>query len=85
MMNLNAFRPLIQSLSFPALGKPCLSLDLAPGQVWAGQAKAGTRVHCRRGRVWLTMEGEAEDVVLAAGEAGRLLKDGRVVAQGLGA
>lgn len=80
---ITALRPLVQSLIFRPSSRPCLSLGLKPGKTWAGPVAAGTRVHCTQGRLWLSLDGEDEDVILEAGEAGALLRDGRLVAQGL--
>jgi hypothetical protein len=58
-------------------------VTLRPGQtVPLGRGPALLR--CLAGRIWLTVEGDARDYVLGAGEERTLEGDGRAVVQALG-
>ncbi|MFL5271348.1 MAG: DUF2917 domain-containing protein [Anaeromyxobacteraceae bacterium] len=41
-------------------------VDLAPGATWSLDAPHGLALTCERGSVWITVEGDPEDHVLAA-------------------
>lgn len=42
---------------------------LAKRQILAVQRPAGVRIECLQGSVWITLDGDARDVVLGAGQA----------------
>jgi hypothetical protein len=44
---------------------------------------SGARVACLSGRIWITEQNASEDVVLEAGEAYEIVRDGLVVVQAL--
>ena len=58
-------------------------LDLHAGQVVTLVDAAGTRIAARRGRIWITEEGDREDHVLVEGEARIVGRGGRTVVQAL--
>lgn len=43
----------------------------------------GTRIHCLRGRIWITEHACADDIVLEAGQSYRILRGGVAVVQAL--
>ncbi len=43
----------------------------------------GARIHCLRGRIWITEQGSAADVVLEAGESYEISRDGIAIVQAL--
>jgi hypothetical protein len=49
--------------------------------VVALEGTPGTQLRVRRGRVWLTQEGDARDILLGAGESFRLDRPGRAVVE----
>lgn len=46
--------------------------------------RAGDRVHCRAGRIWLTFEGHLDDIVLGCGESHRVGFEARAMVSGFG-
>ena len=58
-------------------------LCLQPGQVLSLDDAQGARISARSGTVWVTEEGEPDDVILAAGEAVVVGRGGRTVVQAL--
>jgi hypothetical protein len=58
---------------------------LEQGQVWAGRIQVRERleVTCRTGRLWVTLEGDAADYILAPGEEFWADRPGLVVAEAL--
>lgn len=59
------------------------TLTLQPGRALALDAACGTRVVCIDGALWLTQDGEAGDLVLAAGHSWTARRSGRIVVQAL--
>ena len=47
------------------------------------QRRAGDRIECVSGIVWVTQDGDLRDIVLNAGESFRLDRSGRVLVSGL--
>ena len=58
-------------------------IDLAYRQIAPMADAAGTRIDCVRGRLWITEQGCADDVVLEAGESYVIARAGVVVLQAL--
>lgn len=57
-------------------------MTLRPGQT-VPLGRAAALVRCLSGRIWVTVEGDARDYVLGAGEELRLEGAGRAVVQAL--
>lgn len=67
------------------LGTP-IALELNEGEAWSAEApRHGLVVRCERGLVWVTVEGDGQDHILAAGEAFASSTRGRVAAMALSA
>lgn len=58
---------------------------LRKGQLLALRGRRGARIESRRGAVWITQDGDPNDVVLDAGEAHVLDRDAPVLIQALDA
>jgi hypothetical protein len=59
-------------------------LSLAPDATWSERCAAGTEIRCTGGAIWLTLEGDPEDHVLAAGDVHVVERRGRVAVMALG-
>ncbi len=67
------------SLGLRASRDDVIDLVLEPDRTWSGRARAeGLEVRCLAGTVWVTVEGDPEDHVLAAGEVFVACRAGRV-------
>lgn len=64
---------------------PSLVNGLRKGQLLALRGRRGARIESRRGAVWVTQDGDPNDVVLDAGEAHVLDHDAPVLIQALDA
>ena len=60
-----------------------VELDLAKGALWAQRLRAPFALACTSGSVWLTREGDPDDVVLSAGGCYRGAEQGLVVVEAL--
>jgi hypothetical protein len=58
---------------------------LAPDGVCAVRPTNGRRIRCVAGVAWVTQEGVAEDIVLAAGEIYAPRRSGKIIVQALSA
>lgn len=59
-------------------------LDLEAGAAWSATGpRRGVSIRCERGTVWVTVEGDPEDHVLAAPAVFETHRRGRVAAQAL--
>ncbi|MEO7741641.1 MAG: DUF2917 domain-containing protein [Usitatibacter sp.] len=63
------------------LDQPVLALET--GQVVTLDDAAGTRIEARRGTVWVTEEGDADDHIVAPGQTLVVARDGRTLVQAL--
>jgi hypothetical protein len=69
----NALHLLHEALTAP------VSLELNEGEAWSAEPpRHGLIVRCERGSVWMTVEGDREDHILAAGETFTTTAHGRV-------
>jgi hypothetical protein len=59
------------------------AIELARGALHRIENGRGALVHCLRGRLWLTQEGEARDIVLDAGESATVEHDGLTILSAL--
>jgi hypothetical protein len=59
------------------------TLRLQPGCALALDAASGTRVLCIDGLLWLTQDGETDDLVLSASHSWTARRRGRIVVQAL--
>lgn len=57
--------------------------ELAARELLSGPIEASVTLRCALGRVWLTLAGSREDIVLEAGEQRTLPADRRVVIEAL--
>lgn len=57
---------------------------LAEGRPFAARHARGVSVQCTDGIVWLTVEGEAGDIVLRAGQSHRIKSNGLAVFEAIG-
>lgn len=64
--------------------RPWLS-GLGKGELIRFDGRRGQRIASRRGTLWITQDEDPDDVVLGAGEAHRLGRDGPVLVQALDA
>jgi len=62
-----------------------LQLDLGADEAVSLQQTTNCELRCIRGRVWVTEENSAEDIVLLPGQSRRLTHTGRTVVQSLSA
>lgn len=60
-----------------------MMIDLAHREILPIRNAAGTRIDCLRGRVWITEQPSAGDIVLEAGDAYRISHNGLAVVQAL--
>jgi len=60
-------------------------IELEPHSVLPVREARGGRVQCIDGAVWITEEGNPNDVVLQHGDAHALADEGRTVVQAMGA
>jgi hypothetical protein len=67
----------------PAASVQLVGLSRREIRSFAG--RPGARIESRRGRVWITQDGDPRDVVLEAGESHALDRDGPVFVQALDA
>ena len=58
-------------------------LELKPGQIVTLDDAPGASVMARCGSVWITEEGEANDIVLGAGEKRVIANNGRTLIQAM--
>jgi len=58
---------------------------LPKGQLLAFGGRRGARIESRRGAIWITQDGETDDVVLDAGQSHVLERDAPVLIQALDA
>jgi hypothetical protein len=56
---------------------------MGKGQLWGVRGRRGARIRSRRGTIWVTVDGDPNDVVLNRGEAFELPDDGTVLIQAL--
>lgn len=63
------------------LESPVLALEA--GQVLALDGARGTRIQPREGTLWITLEGEARDFIVGAGETFAVPRGGRTVVQAM--
>lgn len=65
--------------------REALDLALEPDETWSGEVRAPwVEVRSLAGTVWVTVEGDIEDRVLAAGESFVRARPGRVAMMALG-
>jgi hypothetical protein len=57
---------------------------LRKGQLLALDGRQGLRIDCREGSLWITQDGEPDDVVLEAGQSHSVSGRQRVLVQALG-
>ena len=67
-----------------APGPPVVKIQLAHGKAVPLRDAAGSTVYAHAGRVWITEENGAADVVLQAGESFRLARPGLTVVEAFG-
>jgi hypothetical protein len=67
-------------VSTPAPARPALSL--APGAVHRREIAAGATLAVLAGRLWVTLDGDADDHFIAAGQRWTAPRAGRCVIQG---
>ena len=58
-------------------------IKLAEGRKIAFSGARDVRLECTEGRLWLTVEGQADDFLLGKGERLRILSDGLTLIQGM--
>jgi hypothetical protein len=64
--------------------RDALDLGLERDETWSGEVRAPwVEVRCLQGTVWVTVEGDVEDRVLAAGESFVRARPGRVAMMAL--
>jgi hypothetical protein len=59
-------------------------LSLQPQAMFSVPDAAGVQVHCRRGSVWITLDGDGRDLVLQAGDSFVTPEHRRVLIYALG-
>ena len=64
--------------SEPRTGKTADTLSLAKGRLHYVAKPQGQQITCMAGSVWLTFDGEPQDVVLEAGESYRCVSHSRL-------
>lgn len=58
---------------------PAVLQELVQGATFAVAKPRGVTIECRSGSLWLTHDGDCKDVVLAAGQAYRSERPGRLL------
>ena len=75
---LRRLRPAAKMVNGPA-AREVLRYSLARRATLAHAPMPGAWIHCTRGCVWITLDGDCRDVVLQAGERHQIDRDSRVV------
>ena len=74
-------------VELPAVGErdPSQHVSIHDGDLWVAPRDAGrvVEVRCVAGAVWITQEGNADDMVLSAGERLDIHGDGKLIVQAL--
>jgi len=60
-----------------------IEVQLVEGQKLAFRDACDVQLECTEGRIWLTLEGQADDFLLAKGERLRIADNGLALIQGL--
>ena len=58
-------------------------IELAEGRKIAFRGARNVNLECTEGRIWLTVEGQADDYLLAKGERLHILSNGLTLIQGM--
>ena len=56
---------------------------VAGGRLFVIKDRIGSTVACRRGKLWITQENDARDIILEAGQSFTLERAGKTVLQGM--
>ena len=80
-----ALRPIRKELAVPFPGEAIRpgEFDLPINALWATDPRAGSRIECVAGGLWITQAGDERDIVLRAGQTFVPAREGRVVVQAL--